>query len=438
MDPATQTHCVLLLALPPDALAGIDLLSFTTTPRFHGVKNLPPGLHFVFAASDASVALRHGAWFYVSPGAGPPQVFIKRWDKATEDLVADTAPTEVLRWRANLGSVWKDGLTPYRQTVKSTDAGGEDEVTEESTDWDQLTSHISPSLLSRISGLNPDHWSLTSASSAAQDLEHIPGLEKSNSVLYPEKELQFLPVDLKRTWRVGATGTERTEAARDRSWALGELIEKHCKGTSVRSRELEVLGELQFAFLMVLTLNNNSCLEQWQRLLGLFFTCRQAVKERSHLFIELLKTLRLQLSHCTDMETVIFDLAEPNGGFLRPLLRKFRLGLDDFGGKAKVDVVDEFDELQEFLKEKFGWELDDSFVKHGPLQLEDGEQVELDVNGADEDDETGEFAPIIVDLTPAQIRELSREGGNQAVTEKKPDDEDDAEESDLEDMDTRF
>ncbi|KAJ4305121.1 hypothetical protein N0V90_000651 [Kalmusia sp. IMI 367209] len=427
MDPASQTHCVLLLDLPASALGGIDLLSFTVTPRFKGVKNLPPGLHFVFAASDSSLSVRHGAWFYVSPGTGPPQVFIKKWSPQTEDLVAEASQTELFRWRANLGAIWKDGLTPYRQTVQSGDTAEDDGVMEESSDWSRLTSRISQSLLSRICGLNPDHWSLTSASSAAQDLEDIPGLEASNSVLHPEKELRFFPVDLKQTWREGATGRERTEAAQDRSWALGDLIEKHATSKDARSRDFEVLGELQFCFLMVLTLNNNSCLEQWKRLLSLLLTCRTAVKERFHLFLELLKTLRLQLSHCGDMDAGMFDLNEHGGGFLRPCLRKFRKGLDEFDGKRKSDIVDEFDELQNFLQKEFGWQLDDSYVKRGMLELEDGEQVEMDMNGADEDDETGDFAPTIVELTPAQLQQL-----NGQLTD------DSEEDADLDEMDTRY
>jgi A1 cistron-splicing factor AAR2 len=438
MDPAAQTSCVLLLHLPSQALGGIDLLSFTTTPRFRGVKNLPPGLHFVFASSDSALAVRHGAWFYVSPGVGAPQVFIKRWNPTNEDLVAETSQTEVLRWRANISSIWKDGLTPYRQTVNSGETREDDDAVEESNDWGTLTSRINQSLLSRICGLNPDHWSLSSASSAAQDLEDIPGLESSNSVLHPERELQFLPIDLKRTWRDGATGRERTEAWQDRSWALGELVEKHCKASNVRSREYEILGELQFCFLMVLTLNNNSCLEQWQRLLGLLFTCRTAVKERSHFYLELLRTLRLQLGHCGDMEAGMFDMNEHAGGFLKPLLHKFRKGLDDFDGKWKTDIVDEFDELQDFLRQEFGWELEGSFLKRGMLQLEDGEQVEMDMNGADEDDELGDYAPTIVELTADQMKEVLQNDNGHALNGHRAEDDDEEEDADLEDMDTRY
>jgi A1 cistron-splicing factor AAR2 len=439
MDPASINNCVLLLNLPQKALAGIDLLSFTTSPRFRGVKNVPPGLHFVFSASDSALSVRHGAWFYVTPGVGTPQVFVKKWDENAEDLVAETSQTEVLRHKANLGSIWKDGLTPYRQTVQEGDSGAEEGWSEESTDWSKLTSQVTPTILSRICGLNPDHWNLTSASSAAQDLDEIPGLESSNSMLHPEKELRFLPIDLKKTWREGATGRERTEAAQDRSWFLGDLIDNHCQARDLRGREKEILGELQFTFLMVLTLNNNSCLEQWKRLLRLLLTCRRAVKERSHLFLELFKCLRIQLGHCTDMEGELFDMKDVGGGFLKPLFSQFRKALDDFDGKWKADLVDELEELQEYLQDEFGWRLDDSYVKRGMLELEDGERVEMEVNGADEDDELGDYAPTVVDLTPEQLKLLNASDvGHTKNATRGVDEEESEEEADLDDMDTRY
>ncbi|XP_014554505.1 hypothetical protein COCVIDRAFT_28430 [Bipolaris victoriae FI3] len=440
MDPSTINNCVLLLDLPPKALAGIDLLSFTSSPRFRGVRNVPHGLHFVFAAIDGAMSVRHGAWFYVTPGVGSPQVFVKKWDQSTEDLVAETSQTEVFKHKANLGSIWKDGLTPYRQTVQEGDTGAEDGWNEESTDWSKLTTHITPTMLSRICGLNPDHWNLTSASSASQDLDDIPGLESSNSMLRPEKELRFLPIDLKKTWREGATGRERTEAAQDRSWFLGDLINKHCQAGDEQGRENEILGELQFAFLMVLTLNNNSCLEQWKRLLRLLLTCRQAVKERSHLFLDLFKCLRIQLGHCADAEGDLFDMNDAGGGFLRPLLGQFRKGLQDFDGKWKADMVDEVDDLQEYMEKEFGWQPEGSYLKRGMLELEDGERVELEVNGADAEDEVGDYAPTIVDLTPEQHKMLHGTD-SEPTKDTKGDahaDEESEDDVDLDDMDTRY
>ncbi|OCK86321.1 hypothetical protein K432DRAFT_376828 [Lepidopterella palustris CBS 459.81] len=431
MDRASQTACVLMLDLPASALGGIDLLSFTTSQRFRGIKNLPPGWHFVFVSSSSSLSVRHGAWFHVSDDkSGPPSIFVKKWDPATEDFVAEGSETEVMRWRANLGSIWREGLTPYRQSSGANESG---DAEEESNDWERLTSRITPALLDRITGPTPNHWGLTSASSAAQDVDDIPGLSKDESIFQPEKELHFLPVDLKRTWREGATGRERTQAAQDRSWALGELIEQHCVGNNVQERETEVLGELQFTFLMILTLNNNSCLEQWKRLLSLLLTCRDAVKERATLFVEVLQTLRVQLAHCGDAEGGLFDMSDEGGRLLKTLLRGFRKRLEEINGQAKVDVMDVLEDLEGSLKEGFGWELDDSFVKRGMLELEDGEQVEMEINGIDEEDESGEYAPVVVELTTAQMRLLE---GNQLGSEITPEESDDGDE--VEDVDMSY
>jgi A1 cistron-splicing factor AAR2 len=187
---------------------------------------------------------------------------------------------------------------------------------------------------------------------------------------------------------------------------------------------------------MVLTLNNNSCLEQWKRLLQLLFTCRQAVKERSSFFLELLKVLRMQLSHCADMDTSLFDMNEIGGGFLKPLFTRFRRSLDEFDGKWKSDLVDELEDLQDYLHKAFGWELDGSYVKRGLLELEDGERVEMDVNGADEDDELGDYAPTLVELTPEQLQLMS--GSDVGRTDTAGGPEESEEEADLSDMDTRY
>ncbi|EKG20160.1 Putative cyclase [Macrophomina phaseolina MS6] len=233
--------CVLLL-VPAGALGGIDLLSFTTTDRFKGIKELPPGWHFVFTSSTNSLSVRHGAWFRVrgssrSSPSSPPELFVKKWDPEREELVPETDQAELMRWRANLGAIWRDGLTPYRQTA-SKDADDEGDKEE---DWRRLTDAVDERLLDRVLGAaTEDHWSLTSASSAARDMDVIPGLSKEQSQWQPEKELALLPVDLKRTWGVDVVGRERTEAAKDRSWALGDLVERVCGG-----REEELLGAVE-------------------------------------------------------------------------------------------------------------------------------------------------------------------------------------------------
>ena len=391
------TAAVLLLNLPPAALAGIDLLSFTTTPRFRGVKDLPDGWHFVFTGTSTAFSIRHGIWFRVE---NRHQLTITSWHQQNEQLSIITDEAEKLRWRANIGEVWEKGLTPYRQSY-----GSKDEAQDLSGDWLQLTSNITDTLLRRITQGNSDSLHLTSASSAAQDLDDIPGLSSSESKTHPEKELRFLPIDLKRTWRADATGRERTDAAQDRSWFLTSLM----SGLGSRDGD-EIIGELQFCFLMLLTLNNWSCLEQWKRILTLIFTSKTAVPTHPDLFIRAIAALRLQLMHCKDAEGGLIDLADEGGSLLKSLLTRFRKGLNSLPRIEEVqDVLDELDDLEAYLRDEHGWQFGGSFAKSGVLELEDGEQVRMDTTAYDEDDETGEWAPQVVDLTPEQARLLGVE-----------------------------
>jgi A1 cistron-splicing factor AAR2 len=262
----------------------------------------------------------------------------------------------------------------------------------------------------------------------------------NSNEIQAEKELNFLPIDLKRPWREGATGRERTEAALDHSWYLHDLVEKQCLNHDIK----HILGEMQFCFIMVLTLNNYSSLEQWKRILTLLLTCKTAVTEFSDFYTRFLSTLHLQLQHCQIAEGGLFDLADESGSLLKHILHKFKLGLRDISGIGKSGVMDELDELENYLRGEYGWQIDSNFVKKGLLELEDGERVEMEIPGFEEEDESGEYAPTVVDLTEEQMVELgigandvkrNRPVANVITHDEQVESEDD---QDLEDMDTRY
>ncbi|RDW90723.1 AAR2 splicing factor family protein [Aspergillus mulundensis] len=467
MSALTPTPTLLTPHLPPKTLVGIDLITFTSTPNFHGIRDLPPGWHFLYTGTTEGLSLRVGGWFYIdASGTGNAQdILVWRWNdniEALEPLGAQHAG-EGMRLRANIGGVWGlGGLWAYRSRVPAAavaaaegalqksgpgasraGAGSIDEEEEEEgrAEWKALTNRVSPRLLSRITG-DPGvdwegrpRWVVTSGSTARQDDDDIPGLDSgvrpeggvgSDTAAaaatggqsqerpedYSERQFSFLPVDLKMTWREGAIGRERTEAARDKSWALGEIIHgfessqprpNPLATNDIAEGEAQILGELQFTFLMGLTLMNYSCLQQWKRLLRLILTCRSAIVDRASFIAEVLSLLLTQLKRADDVEGGLFDQLGSEGGaegaeFLRKLLRGFRTAmyevLEDESGESPVKR--EFGRLEEWVREEYDWEMDrDAVLRKGMVQLEDGEEVELEM--VDHDDEE-EYAPVVVDL----------------------------------------
>ncbi|PWY73675.1 hypothetical protein BO70DRAFT_364581 [Aspergillus heteromorphus CBS 117.55] len=464
---------ILLPHLPPKTLVGIDLITFTSTPNFHGIRDLPRGWHFLYTGTTESLSLRCGGWFYIGdidafshhhyhhhqqhkndatalvPSSSSLQqsnsvsdIIIWKWNTDTETLsplrsANDADKQEAMRHKANLAAIYqRGGLFSYRSRVSSftptptpgsgagagagaeSGSGGQaarfrlDEEDEEEgrQNWQALTSRLTPRLLDRVVGeplVDVDgraRWMVTSASTAPRDSDVIPGLMDSAQAaselerVTGEKEsgFGFLMVELKRTWREGAVGRERTEAAQDRSWALGDLVGRFAEGDG----EAQVLGELQFTFLMVLTLMNYSCLQQWKRLLELVLTCRRAIRERESFMSDVLRLLLLQLQRCDDVEGGLFDLdGEEGGEFLRRLLMRFRRSLYEVVDGAESVVKTEFENLEAWVKDEYDWELNrDVFARRGMVQLEDGEEVELDMHDNDEDDELGEYAPMVVEL----------------------------------------
>ncbi|QGA15835.1 hypothetical protein EYB26_003496 [Talaromyces marneffei] len=440
------TPTIILPRLPAKTLVGLDLLSFTSTEQFYGISDLTPGWHFLYTGTTESFSIRCGAWFYVgdishdstSDGSksiilhsgaatGGPEIRIWRWNQDIETLIpmrGDDGENrlEIMRWKANLGGLRQMGaLFSYKtKGLPDNTEIDENDATDQSPtrkDWIQLTNRLTPEILSRILGTpysdddDRPSWNINSASTAARDADNIPGITaeiasevrtkafESGQESKKEKELQFLPIDLKRTWREGAIGRERTEAAQDKSWALGDLIGRYSlSGNSGKKGEGEILGELQFCFLMILTLMNYSCLEQWKRLLSLILTCRIAIREREPFFRDVLQLLRLQLRHCEDVDGGLFEMdGDYDGNFLRKLLTGFRQTIYQIEGADTVRQ--EMNALEQWVRTEYGWELrKDSIMRRGMLQLEDGEQVEMEMSGADEDDETGEYAPVIVDV----------------------------------------
>ncbi|KAI4166980.1 MAG: hypothetical protein LQ348_007743, partial [Seirophora lacunosa] len=261
--------------------------------------------------------------------------------------------------------VYEKHLTPYRQSA-NTDGEPQSEDT-----WEHLTAHVTPALLTRFTQ-NPE-WAISSASSGLQDRDEIPGLS-----------------------------AKEVGDARDRSWVVGDVVARHTGGSAAGAGdegpwESVILGQMEVCFLMVLTLANYSCLEEWKRVLAVVLTCEKAVWEKPRFFADFLRLLRRQLERGDDVEGGLFDMSDDGGAFLKELLKRFNRTLGQRRANAEGiddDTTEEFQEVAKWVKEQYGWELGDEFVRRGMLELEDGEMVEMETGEMAGEDESGETSQL--------------------------------------------
>ncbi|KPI41056.1 uncharacterized protein AB675_7978 [Cyphellophora attinorum] len=395
---------ITILDLPPNTLVGLDLLSFNSSPKFHGIKDVPTGPHFVYTGTDASLSIRHGCWIDVG---GSTIDHVLRWNEHDEFLdIVTNAKAVALKAGPNLINYAAiQAATANLQTSEKSTQDDESRRENEpsNSDWAQLTEGIDSTTISRII----PSTSITSISSAPADAETIPGLVSSEveAALPANSHLNLIPINLKQTWAEGDIGSVRTERARDRSWYLDHIASN--LGCSIRSiypeggprvGYQEILAELRFTFLMVLTLANYSCLEQWKRLLTLLFTSKSALSKMENYYIDVLQTLALQLIHADDVEGGLFELREESGsGWLRSLMRKFRGFVEDELPDTGGTLRKELGRFEKMLNEQFGWESGNDWARRGTVQLEDGEVIEVALDDADEDEEAGDWAPVVVE-----------------------------------------
>jgi A1 cistron-splicing factor AAR2 len=399
------TSTLVFLDLPSKTFVGIDLLSFNSSPNFHGISEVPTGLHFVYTGTDASMSIRHGRWLDIDT----EKVHVLQWSGPDESLTllppdSDTAE----RARVSLPSLRSHNLITYAaleaatadaQATASRSTSSVSASQSTTNVWPNLTSHISPTTVTRI--LPSQDCTLTSISSSPldSDADRIPGLSHSEvlSALPADSTLNLLPINLKQTWSPDDIGATRTERARDRSWYLGQLVQSIGAGQEHHVAAREVLGELQFCFVMVVCLANWSCLEGWKRILGVVCTCREALGQVEGWFVEVVKVLRGQLERVEDVEGGVFELREEGASaWLKDLLRRCRGNVEDVLGEDSR-LEGELKGLEEMMGDMYGWEVGKGMLKRGMVQLEDGEMIEVSLDEADEDEERGDWAPVVVE-----------------------------------------
>ncbi|OAA78839.1 AAR2 family protein [Akanthomyces lecanii RCEF 1005] len=411
-----QTHArgggdvVLIIGLPDVFTVGYDALSFTAK-HFGGIRDIPAGPHLFWAAHPGGMATRSGFWIM---SEGTNRVHAVKWDSGSEllgEAPPDEIPTDVDSFHAKLLS--------YRDPTARSGAGGggsvgdlnETQAAENELIWGQMTNCITADLLSRVTGQSGGAaWHISTMDrvrgetlqSGEREMEdHISHIQHTAPL--PVRELRFALDQHSKTYSAQRFGADRTLEATDATLYLTALLSDDAAAVT----EASLVGELQFALLAGVHLGNEACLAQWwHMLLRLILRAYALPRSRPALAAAWLRAVTAQLTYGSAwLDTPLTELSDARSS------RELRLSLIVYKRRLEEEfkvtgttaeqaaVVAAFARLESVVAGPgFGWDIRGEYLRKGKVVMEDGEEVELEMDELQAEDERGEWAPEVVEL----------------------------------------
>ncbi|XP_057184296.1 protein AAR2 homolog [Triplophysa rosa] len=363
---------LVLLGVPEGIELGLDYKTWTLGPRFRGVKMIPPGLHFLHYCSAntestcGEIGPRRGLFLSLKP----QEVIIAHWNKNNDDLDFSQNAEEVERTRDNLQEL-DTYLGPYPyDTLRK---------------WVSLTDRLSQELASALQPLSGrvsfsdmvPELQLTHTKDRAEynlprndrecqsmkeGLDRLPRMKQREGT-----ELRFSHIP-RQVYPPGATPAQITKYSMDLSYTLNCVLDSH-----YRYQPLNLLGELQFAFVCFLIGNVYEAFEHWKTLLSLLCRSEEAIKEKKDLYLGLISVLYHQLG---EIPPDFFVDIVSQCNFLTSTLQDFFQFVRSPGVDSTLRKKAE--KFQAHLTKKFRWDFDADLEDCAPVVvvLPDGVTVD--------------------------------------------------------------
>ncbi|KAK6909958.1 hypothetical protein I204_04875 [Kwoniella mangroviensis CBS 8886] len=383
---------------------GIDG-SINIIRKFSGIKFLPPGMHLITWSPTSSASSSTTGPASPAGPAGPAGIPIRsgiiRYTKPKERFVirydSQSEHTEV-----QLDVVISD------DRLKSLDGEMAPYPFDHLERWKSLTSHITEETIIQVIGGN--NRVINGLIEVEGEEEDSVDRRKGNTNQGDENstggngdKLNFVRFNLKKSWRDGAIGEEVTRYSKDKSWLLGDVVERQLGGDPIK-----LISQLQLSFILLLHLSSYSALLVYKRILTLlcqstailytpseYSSSSTSQKEVQETFVSLVDTLASQIQAIPD-GTFDTELPELDVFYLDQIdsMRKNLSGgisiskdSDKWDENAREKLGSSWTKLKEAGK-PWGWEIGDLSI----------DQVGQNSDDDEESEEEGEYAPVIVEM----------------------------------------
>ena len=166
-------------------------------------------------------------------------------------------------------------------------------------------------------------------------------------IIAPENAIKFpsTPIPKHFLYPQGSKPDEITQHSIDSSYTLEYLIhEKH------QDCQFELLGELQFAFIIFLLGHQFESFEHWEHMIRVICSCRRTLLERPEFFLAFIRVFHFQLKQ-TD-QAIFADIVD-NENRVYHWIRTFFLNIRST--TTRSDLMNRADKFRYFLSKTFGW-----------------------------------------------------------------------------------
>ncbi|KAI9646880.1 hypothetical protein NHQ30_004880 [Ciborinia camelliae] len=415
---------VIIRNLPTNTMFGYDTKAYTikTEGALEGVKQIPAGAHFFWGGSGNGSS-RTGFWFMSMKLASDEygETHVLRWDNYHESLEEELSEAEKRIQKSSIPEIINK-LESYLSNDKATTPAPADSIstspaslnspsspitadnTNSNNMWRRLTSCIKHPYLKRVTGGNWNSWKVSSShdvKTTELQASSVPRDAKGKSTNFDGDDfLNFVFPRNSRTFSESSSGRERTEQAIDSTAFIIDAI-GHC----TYEDSDEIIGEMQFCFITGLVLGNLACMEQWGIIISKLFGAYRLSMDHPVFFCKVITAVHAQFMYDEEgFDTSIFDHDSHLGDDLKIILTKFKSRLNEqllSNGsnitREQEEVGKAFEDLESWLW-KWGWDLRGNYHRSGKFQLEDGEVIDVELKDFEDEDERGEYAPMIVDL----------------------------------------
>lgn len=395
---------VLVMEVPEAYTVGYDSLAFSAK-KFIGLRDMPAGPHFFWAAHPESRSSRSGFWIWTS---SINRLHVIKWDKDNEVFVQ---PNESeTRTQAEALESIHPRLPLYRDPTATHRSDGHldpGRIRANRCMWRHLTGSVNQPVLDRVMADQEGSFNVHTGDSVDGALIPAAERELERALRHPfgsTHELKFCFRAQDSTWTPQSTGRDRTVDAMDTTNYVVNCMDAP---RGVYS-DLNMVGEFQLTYVMGMYLGNHACIQQWWHVcLNVFLKAYRLPWCRPRLVAIWLNALRAQLRHSIRwLEGSILDSSEVNTRNLRTALSIYKRRLEETlwaGAKGMTplhgEVTRAFGKLEDLVGAELRWDLGRRFFRRKPISVIDGDDIEYDLTiDFDAEEERDEWAPQVVRL----------------------------------------